>query len=239
MGQTSAVRLRSDEMCREIELTRTRIEHRAEALRTRMSPSEMLRPLTDRLGDTLGEGLGRILNMFRESPVPLGMVGIGIWWLISNDRRSSGAARKGPAAPGGSDAGAPAAPAPEAAPAEGQPGAQAIPAKAFSVGSAAREMSEATRRDLRRTGDWFSALIDENPLLCALGTLAVGLAAGLTLPSTGKEEALPESARAGRSPAAPEGAVAAGSGAAGSAGNPPEAVQADMPWPSFEEDPLE
>jgi hypothetical protein len=44
------------------------------------------------------------------------------------------------------------------------------------------------KQGIRKTSDWFSTTLEENPLVLALGILAVGIATGLSFPASQKEE---------------------------------------------------
>src|SRR4029078_4485195 len=45
--------------------------------------------------DTLGEGGEKVLDVFRENPIPLTLVGVGLGWLLLKDSRSGKAMEPG------------------------------------------------------------------------------------------------------------------------------------------------
>jgi ElaB/YqjD/DUF883 family membrane-anchored ribosome-binding protein len=193
--QTTAIRP-PDQVSREIESTRRRIEQRADALRDRMSPRELLRPVTDRLKDTLGEGGEKVLDVFRENPLPLTLVGVGLGWLLLKDTRW--AAPREPRFRAADVAGG----AKEAAHHVGEMAsnaASAVSEKISSVsekvggmsekvGGMAQRASQAAKKGATSTADWFTTTLEQNPLALAIGTLALGMVAGILIPASEKEE---------------------------------------------------
>lgn len=193
--QTTAIRP-PDQVSREIESTRRRIEQRADALRDRMSPRELLRPLTDRLKDTLGEGGEKLLDAFRENPLPLTLVGVGLGWLLLKDARPSRPMEAGSRT---SDV---AGRAKEAAHQVGEAASNAASALSDKIGTLsekagtvsekvggmAQRATEAAKKGATSTADWFTTTLDQNPLALAVGALALGMVAGILIPASEKEE---------------------------------------------------
>ncbi|HLY12166.1 MAG TPA: hypothetical protein VKW04_22885 [Planctomycetota bacterium] len=95
----------SEDLCQDLASTRRRIEQRAELLRNRVSPKELIRPLTRRLQGTLGEGGEKILDAFREDPLPLTLVGFGLGWLLLKDLRAAKPEESGARSRPGADPG--------------------------------------------------------------------------------------------------------------------------------------
>jgi len=186
MGEESATVRETDDLCREIASTRRRLEERADALRDRMTAKELIRPVTDRLKDTLGAGGEKILEAFRDNPVPLTLVGIGLGWLMLKD---GGYLYRGRG--GGSRLRSMSRDAREAAQTVGE-AAGAVSEKVSNMAEQTREAAHQARESVRRgaahTADWFSRTLEENPLSLAIGALAAGLVAGLAIPVTEKEQ---------------------------------------------------
>lgn len=170
MGTKSDLRACSEAACRDIEATRRSIEIKARALRNKATPRELVRPLTDRLSNTLGEGGGKILDAFRDNPIPLTLAGIGLGWLILKDLR-----RAAPE-PGIAQ---------EAVPTAAEEGAAGKVTE--KVGHVAAKAKEAAKEGLQKTSDWFSTTLEENPMVLAVGALAIGIVAGLVVPVSHKE----------------------------------------------------
>ena len=84
---------------REIEATRRRIQDTAGSLEDRLKPRALLRPVQKRLEETLGAGGGKILDAFREHPLPLALAGLGLGWLLLRDLRRPPAAKAEDVAP--------------------------------------------------------------------------------------------------------------------------------------------
>ena len=94
MGAKTVLTERCDATIRGIEETRRRISDKAGRLQDRLMPKAMLRPVTKRLQGTLGEGGEKILDSFRDNPLPLTMTALGIAWLFFKDLRSGNGAAK-------------------------------------------------------------------------------------------------------------------------------------------------
>ena len=192
MGKNTRLRLCSENAAQEIAETRRRIELNAAALRGKASAKELLRPLTSRLSHTLGEGGNKILEAFRDNPVPLTLVGVGLGWLLLRDFRgaSSGTAEASGPGLGEKDKEAvhdAADGAKEAAQKVGDVASEAAGKVSDKVSHAAGKVKDVAKKGVDRTSDWFARTLDENPLVLAVGTLAAGIVAGLSLPVTEKE----------------------------------------------------
>jgi len=189
MGEQTTSMRPPDQVSREIESTRRRIEQRADALRDRMSPRELLRPLTDRLKDTLGEGGEKVLDVFRENPIPLTLVGVGLGWLLLKDTRSGRpmepGIRAGDIASGAKEA---AQHVGEAASTAASAVSDKIGGMSEKIGGMAHRATVAARKSATSTADWFTTTLDQNPLALAVGALALGMVAGIVIPATEKEE---------------------------------------------------
>ena len=177
MGAETSLASRCDEATRDIEATRRRIEEKASSLENRITPKALLRPMQRRLEGTLGAGGEKILEAWRDHPLPLALTGLGLGWLMlcemRGERRAAG------------------------------PAAEDLASKAEDLASKAKETAEGAvekaretvaavprkvRETARKTSDWFSATIEENPMMLAVGALAAGLLAAFVLPMTAKEE---------------------------------------------------
>ena len=167
MGAKTVLAERCNVTIREIEETRRRISDKAGLLQGRLTPKAMLRPVTKRLQGTLGEGGEKILESFRDNPLPLTMTALGVAWLFFKDLRSSES--RG----GGNGAGKLQEKAEEAA---------------HGAKEAVRKARSAVRHGFEKSSDWFSSTLEENPLVLALGVLALGAIAGLSIPASRKEE---------------------------------------------------
>jgi hypothetical protein len=195
----------TNELCREIASTRRRLEGTADALRDRMSAKELFRPVTNRLRGTLGEGGEKILEAFRDHPLPLALVGIGLGWMML---RESGVLTRG-ASPSGRAPSRLRSVAREAAHGMGDAAGEVAERVGGAAGNVAEKVSgvahqtreaahqarvavqhagQAVRKGAASTADWFGRTLEENPLTLAAGALAAGLVAGLAIPVTEKEE---------------------------------------------------
>lgn len=207
MGADTVLGRRCDEAERDIDATRRRITEKADRLQDRLRPKAVLRPLTKRLQETLGEGGEKILDAFRENPVPLALAGLGLGWMLLRDFRGR--------------------PRPEGALEEaGEKAAGAVENAKERAAGAVRKV----RENVRKASDWFGVTLERNPMLLAAGALAAGIVAGLSVPATDKEEelggkaagAIPE--KSGAVPAAAPGPLpmTAAAGDDAEEGPPPE-----------------
>ena len=87
MGAETSLSRRCDEAERDIEATRRRIQDKAGSLEDRLKPEALLRPARKRLESTLGAGGAKVLDAFRENPIPLALTGLGLGWLLLRDLR--------------------------------------------------------------------------------------------------------------------------------------------------------
>ena len=189
MGEQTTSLRPPDQVSREIESTRRRIEQRAGALRDRISPRELFRPVTDRLKDTLGEGGEKVLDVFRENPIPLTLVGVGLGWLLLKDSRSGKATESGfRAAEVASGAKEVAQHVGEVATTAAGAVSEKIGSRSERVGGMAHRATEAAKKGAANTADWFATTLDQNPMALAIGALALGMVAGIVIPVTEKEE---------------------------------------------------
>ena len=175
MGERTSLARRKDCASREIKAARLRIEQNAGMLREKLTVKEMIRPLTRRVTDKLGAGGSEILETFRENPIPLTLAGVGIGWLILRDMRGP---REGPDIVDKAR---------ELAESAGEKAGEAAGIASGKVSEAAGKVKEAAKRGAAKTSDWFSATLEENPMILAIGTLAIGIIAGLSIPVTEKE----------------------------------------------------
>lgn len=181
MGAKADLRKCTEAAATEIEATRRRIEYGAGALREKASAKELTRPVRERLSGTLGAGGEKVLEAFRDNPVPLTLAGIGIGWMMLKDLRGE---RAESAESGGRSADDEASGAMEHAAESVKGAAERISQK---VSGAAEKMKEAVKERAGRTSDWFETTLNENPMLLAIGALAVGMVAGLGIPASPKE----------------------------------------------------
>jgi hypothetical protein len=168
MGTKTVLAERCEATVRGIEETRRRISDKAGLLQNRLGPKALVRPVTKRLQGTLGEGGEKILDTFRENPLPLTMAALGVAWLFLKDVRSESRV--------GGDG--------------GRPGKLREKAEGMAEGAkgAVRKARSAVREGLSKGSDWFTMTLEENPLALALGVLALGAIAGLSIPASAKEE---------------------------------------------------
>jgi hypothetical protein len=173
MGAKTVLAERCNATVRGIEDTRRRMSDKAGLLQGRLKPQAMLRPVTKRLQGTLGEGGEKILDAFRDNPLPLALAALGVGWLFLKDIRSRGDGDDDGTGTLKEKAG------------EAAEGAKEAVRKARGAIAA---VPRTVRQGLEKGSDWFSMTLQENPLLLALGALAVGAIAGVSIPASRTEE---------------------------------------------------
>jgi hypothetical protein len=187
-----------------------------DALQYRLSPTALIEELWSSVSSRTGGGLGGAVEILRANPVPAGLIGAGLAFLVMSERRAGAPAdarqTAGTARVAGADitqrvgegAGA-ARSSVERVAKKGTAGGRAATSKASSVaGSAAREAAAAAdaarervagigrsvgagaERAGRRTGE----LLHEQPLVLAGLGLALGAALGAAVPRSHKEDQL-------------------------------------------------
>ena len=74
---------------RDLEQTRSRLDHRLEELQSRLSPGQVIDEAMAYFRTSQGADFGRNLaESVRDNPLPAALVGIGIVWLMASGRRT-------------------------------------------------------------------------------------------------------------------------------------------------------
>jgi ElaB/YqjD/DUF883 family membrane-anchored ribosome-binding protein len=223
LGVDSEIESRSErspqEIEREIEETRNRMSRNIDELGDRLSPSNLkqeaktaikgaAQSAVSNVGEQARRTSSRLVEVIRENPLPVIAVGAGVTWLltqrsrsdISGDRMARYAytgpeRRQGDSWQSGSGI-------------RGRVGGAVSDVKE-SVSEVAERASELKDRAGERIGNiggqarWQTRRIktnlehtaEENPLMLALGAAVVGLALGMLLPGTQREDEIMGSAR--------------------------------------------
>lgn len=189
MGADTNLRERCDASTRDIEATRRRIQEKVGFLGERLKPRALLQPLKRRLDETLGSGGGKILEAFRDHPLPLALTGLGLGWMLLRDFRGC-QGHEGLTQPRSEEGGLASRVKEKAA--EAMEKTRGAVEKARGAVDKARAVPGKVRDGARQTSEWMSRTMDENPGLWAVGALAAGVLAGLLVPTSRKEEELAE-----------------------------------------------
>jgi ElaB/YqjD/DUF883 family membrane-anchored ribosome-binding protein len=201
----------------EIDRTRLGIDRKLDALEARLTPREMAFDAWTVLRDGSVAGASKVWRAAQEHPLPATMIAAGIGWLIAESQSggsrgravseaASGASRvagriqdrvAGTAERFGEAASATAAQVGEkfsdtAASVRDQ--ASHLREQAAQIADSAREraahLAEQTRERGRQASDSFWRFVDDQPLAVGLAVLAAGVAAGLAIPATRREDEL-------------------------------------------------
>ncbi len=215
--------LSTEEIEREIEQTRNRMSRNIDELGDRLSPSNLKQEAKSAIKDAaqgavsnVGEQArrtsSRLVEVIRENPLPVIAVGAGVTWLLTQRSRSDVSGnrmaryaytgperRQGNGWQGGSDM-------------SGRVGEKVSGVKdsvSEAASGVAERASELKERAGEKIGDlggqarWQTQRIktnlehaaEENPLFLAMGAAVVGIALGLLLPGTEREDEMMGSAR--------------------------------------------
>jgi ElaB/YqjD/DUF883 family membrane-anchored ribosome-binding protein len=190
----------SGEIEREIEQTRARMSEGIDTISEKLRPGNLAQSAVESVGEQARKTGSRLAGVIRENPIPVTAIGLGVTWLVAQQRSKRGLARYGYRGPERRMSGYP-----ERRRALGTRVGATIGAadepvdRLNELGSEAKErmqqLESRAREQTRRVGASLERMIDQNPLAVAAGAVVVGLAAGLLLPGTRREDQLMGSAR--------------------------------------------
>jgi len=224
LGVDSDVEARSEKspehIEREIEQTRSRMTRNIDELGDRLSPSNLKQEAKTAIKDAaqgavsnVGEQArrtgSRLVEVIRENPLPVIAVGAGVTWLLTQRSRSDMSGNRmaryaytGPDRRGGRAAGGIKGKVTDAVSGAKDTLSEAAGGVAERAGEFKDRAEERigefggeARRQTRRVTTNLQHVTEENPLLVALGVTVVGLALGLLLPGTQREDELMGTAR--------------------------------------------
>jgi len=186
---------------REIEETRSRMSQNIDELGDRLSPDNLKHEAKSAIRHVAHDAVSnvggqarrtgsRLVDVIRENPLPVIAVGAGVTWLlrqrsnsdVSGDRMARYAYTGPDRRQGGSWQ--------HGSGVKGRVG-EAVSGVQERVG----ELGGQARRQTRRVKTNLEHAAGENPLIVAIGATIVGLALGLLLPGTGRENELMGTAR--------------------------------------------
>lgn len=195
----------SERIRRDIERTRYEMDQTMDALERSLGPRGVVSRVSDAIqGDEGGGFVRELQRQLRDHPVPVALMGLGLGWLAVESRvgDSTGVGASGTS--DGPDLGAARERSRSAAKSAGESGKRAAKRARERVQSTTNAVTDATRRarrELASTGesaaDRLGTLLEERPLALGALTLGLGLAAGLSAPSSRwEDEAVGETADA-------------------------------------------
>jgi ElaB/YqjD/DUF883 family membrane-anchored ribosome-binding protein len=203
----------------DIDETRERLSSDIDALGNKLSPQNIKAEAkqaikqtfhhgADQVRETVSTAGGSLLTAVKENPLPVALIGVGIGWLVLNLRNASSrslarnrpdyavAGRAGvydpqePARMGAEDANSRLHELGERA----QAGVESVKRVASDTLHQAHDQLDraktAARDGVRKTQEAAVNAMEENPLLLGALTLGVGVAVGLSIPSTESEDKL-------------------------------------------------
>ncbi len=167
----------------EIQETRRTLDHHLRDLESRLRPERLVRPVVDRVRDTLGLSRASFLETVRREPVPLALTGLGLGWLILRDVLGCRQAAAPSAEPEEAEAGA------AQRVKEGVVrAAEQTRERVAHTATAAREKVSQAAHEARKAVDWVTRSFQEDPVLAGAAALAAGLIAGVAIPASRSEE---------------------------------------------------
>lgn len=190
----------SAEIEREIEQTRARMSEGVDTISQKLRPGNPAQSAVETVGAQARQTGSRLANLIRESPIPVAAIGLGVTWLVAQQRFQRGLARYGYRGPERRISGYPERRRGLGTRSGATVGAARDPVERMSeLGSEAKErmqqLGSRTREQTQRVGARFERMIDQNPLAVTAGAVALGLAVGLLFPGTRREDQLMGSAR--------------------------------------------
>lgn len=84
-----ADRPKSDEIREEIEETRMELAETVDAIGEKLRPRRIAQEGWQRVKNTSEDGANRLVRVVREHPIPMGLIGVGVTWLVIESRRRS------------------------------------------------------------------------------------------------------------------------------------------------------
>lgn len=84
-----ADRPKSDEIREEIEETRMELEETVDAIGEKLRPRRIAQEGWQRVKNTSEDSANRLVRVVREHPIPMGLIGVGVTWLVIESRRRS------------------------------------------------------------------------------------------------------------------------------------------------------
>lgn len=197
---------------REVEASRDELDRTMEALKERMTPGQLLDEAMRTMGGAGNQILARFVDQAKENPMPLAVMGVGLAWLMTSNRRASAASGSRGYEPrsfapvgeaGADDGGGPGIGERMHDVADRASGAAAsarekIGDAAAGVAGAARDAKHRAANAMHlaadragaygeQTRDAIAELIEREPLLIGGAGLLAGLALGAALPATAAE----------------------------------------------------
>jgi ElaB/YqjD/DUF883 family membrane-anchored ribosome-binding protein len=177
---------------REIEQTRARMSERLDTISEKLHPSNLALSAVESVGGRARQTGSRVAHVIRENAIPVAAVGLGVTWLIAQRRAKSVAwndwtarERVSGGVTGVADrlggVGSPLGDVAERAQERVSELGSEARERVQELGIRSREQARRVRTDLER-------MIEENPLAVAAGAGAIGLALGLLLPHTRRED---------------------------------------------------
>lgn len=83
----------SAEVEAEVEAQRGRLDRTVEALKDKMTPSEIFDETAQALGDAGQQMLARFIDQAKQNPMPAVLIGAGVVWMLAGSGSSSGRSR--------------------------------------------------------------------------------------------------------------------------------------------------
>jgi ElaB/YqjD/DUF883 family membrane-anchored ribosome-binding protein len=174
----------SAEIEREIEQTRVRMSEGIDTISEKLRPGNLAQSAVESVEQQARQTGSRLANVIRENPIPVAAIGLGVTWLVAQQRSKRGLAHHGFGTRSGATVGV---------------AAERAQKRMSELGSEAKERMEQlgsrAREQTHRVGARLERMIDENPLAITAGAVVLGLAVGLLLPGTRREDELMGSAR--------------------------------------------
>lgn len=176
----------------EIHETRRTLDRHLRELEERLQPGRLMRPVVDRVRDTLGLSRESFLETVKREPVPLALTGLGLGWLLLRDlmgSRGRPVAGPEPEEPGG-EAGGTVHRMKEGVARAAEQTKERVAHTAAAAREKVSQAAHGTVQQAKKAVDWVSQTFRDDPVLVGAAALATGLIAGVAIPASRSEEEL-------------------------------------------------
>src|SRR6266498_961334 len=83
------------EIEREIEQTRARMSENIDTISEKLRPGNLAQSAVESVGEQARHTGSRLANVIRENPIPVAAIGLGVTWLVAQQRSKRGLTRYG------------------------------------------------------------------------------------------------------------------------------------------------
>ena len=182
---------RTEEILREIESTRSDMDHTLTAIERKLTPGQLVDQGLDYLrGSGANEFVHNLGGSVKQNPLPVALVGIGLAWLMAGGRNSGGGPSTGAAREWSEGAASRIAEASGGARERMGQARQSLAETAQSARERLSRTADGARHQLDRAREGYDWMVREQPLALGAIGVAIGALLAAAAPRTRKEDEL-------------------------------------------------